>query len=324
MGSLQSIYLELNAISRSRRAIDLDQVRLCESRLLVLRAESAYGKQMNQTFKAACVIGWPVAHSRSPLIHNYWIRRHGLDAEYRREAVPPERFAQFIGELAARGYVGASVTLPHKEEALRLSKPDALAAAVGAANMLWLEDGTLCSSNTDVEGFIDNLDATVPGWDAKLDSAVVLGAGGAARSVVFALRERKLRQIHVVNRSFDRALLLRDRFGPAVLPQRWDAIAALLPDAGLLVNTTTLGMTGQPPLAIDLAPVSARAVVADIIYAPLTTPLLAAASARGLKTVDGLGMLLRQAVRAFARWFGVRPQVTGDLRALVEADLMRP
>jgi shikimate dehydrogenase len=279
---------------------------------------------MDQSFKAACVIGWPVAHSRSPLIHNYWIRQHGLNAEYRREAVPPERFAQFIGELPARGYVGASVTLPHKEEALRLSKPDALAAAVGAANMLWLEGGTLYSSNTDVEGFIDNLDATVPGWDAELDSAVVLGAGGAARAVVFALCGRKLRHIHVVNRSFDRAMLLRDRFGARIVPQRWDAVEALLPGAGLVVNTTTLGMTGQPPLALDLAPLSARAVVVDVVYAPRVTPLVAAASARGLKTVDGLGMLLHQAVRAFARWFGVRPQVTGDLRALVEADLMRP
>jgi shikimate dehydrogenase len=279
--------------------------------------------EMDPTFKAACVIGWPVAHSRSPLIHNYWIRQLGLNAEYRREAVPPEQFAQFLAELAARGYVGASVTLPHKEEALRLSKPDALAAAVGAANMLWLEAGKLRSSNTDVEGFMDNLDATVPGWDTGLESAVVLGAGGAARSVVYGLRARKIGQIHVANRSFDRAVLLRERFGARVLPQRWDAIAALLPDAGLVVNTTTLGMTGQPPLAIDLAPLSARAVVADIIYAPLLTPLLATAKARGLKTVDGLGMLLHQAVRAFARWFGVRPQVTGALRALVEADLIR-
>src|SRR5215831_14768324 len=136
---------------------------------------------MDETFKAACVIGWPVAHSRSPLIHNYWIRRHGLNAEYRREAVPAEKFAEFIGQLAERGYVGASITVPHKEAALRLSRPDALAAAVGAANMLWLEGGVLHSSNTDVAGFMENLNATVPGWQAEADSAVVLGAGGAAR-----------------------------------------------------------------------------------------------------------------------------------------------
>jgi shikimate dehydrogenase len=278
---------------------------------------------MDDTRKAACVVGWPIAHSRSPLIHNYWIRRHGLNAEYRREAVRAEGFADFIARLAERGYVGASVTVPHKEAALRLSKPDALAAAVGAANLLWLEAGVLHSSNTDIEGFLEHLNATVPNWQTGLESVVVLGAGGAARSVVYGLVERSIRHVHVVNRSFDRAVLLRDRFGEHVLPQRWDAIDAVLPKAGLLVNTTTLGMTGQPPLAIDVTALPERAIVADIVYAPLVTPLLAAARARSLRTVDGLGMLLHQAVGAFARWFGIRPQVTGDLRALVEADLIR-
>jgi shikimate dehydrogenase len=277
---------------------------------------------MDDAFKAACVIGWPITHSRSPLIHNYWIRRLGLNAEYRREAVPPDRFADFVAHLADRGYVGASVTVPHKEAALRLSKPDALAEAVGAANMLWLEDGTLRSSNTDVEGFMENLNVSIPGWDAALENVVVLGAGGAARSIVFGLVERGIRHIHVVNRSFDRATVLRGRFRERVIPARWDEADRLLPNAGLLVNTTTLGMAGQPPLPIDLARLSAGAVVADIVYAPLVTPLLAAAKARGLRTVDGLGMLLHQAVGAFARWFGVRPQVTEDLRALVEADLI--
>jgi shikimate dehydrogenase len=278
---------------------------------------------MDETFKAACVIGWPVAHSRSPLIHDYWIRQHGLNAEYRREAVPPEAFADFIGRLAERGYVGASVTVPHKEAALGLSRPDALAEAVGAANMLWLEGGVLRSSNTDVEGFMENLSATQPGWRTALDDVVVLGAGGAARSVVYGLLEHGIRRVHVVNRSFDRAMLLHDRFGERVLPQRWDGLDALLPKAGLLVNTTTLGMTGQPPLAVDVTTLPSRAIVADIVYAPLVTPLLAAANARALRTVDGLGMLLHQAVAAFARWFGIRPQVTGALRALVEADLIR-
>jgi shikimate dehydrogenase len=277
---------------------------------------------MDDAFKAACVIGWPITHSRSPLIHNYWIRRLGLNAEYRREGVPPDRFADFVAHLADRGYVGASVTVPHKEAALQLSKPDALAEAIGAANMLWLEDGTLRSSNTDVEGFMENLNVSIPGWDAALERVVVLGAGGAARSIVFGLVERGIRHIHVVNRSFDRATVLRGRFGARVIPARWDEADRLLPNAGLLVNTTTLGMAGQPPLPIDLARLSTAAVVADIVYAPLVTPLLAAAKARGLRTVDGLGMLLHQAVGAFARWFGVRPQVTEDLRALVEADLI--
>jgi shikimate dehydrogenase len=274
-------------------------------------------------FKAACVIGWPVEHSRSPLIHDYWIRQFGLPAAYRREAVPPERFADFIAHLADRRYVGANVTVPHKETALELSKPDALAQAVGAANTLWLDDGVLRSTNTDVEGFAASLDAGVPGWAKIVEHAVVLGAGGAARAVVFGLLARGVGRIHVVNRSLDRATAMQRRFGDRVVPSSWDHRNDLLAGAGLLVNTTTLGMAGQPSLEIDLAPLAAAAVVADIVYAPLVTPLLAAGRARGLRTVDGLGMLLHQAAGAFARFFGLRPQVTQGLRTLVEADLMR-
>ena len=273
-------------------------------------------------FRAACVIGWPVEHSRSPLIHDYWIRQFGLQAAYRLEAVPPERFADFVGHLAEHGYVGANVTVPHKEAALQLSVPDALAAAVGAANTVWLEAGVLRSTNTDIEGFVASLDAGVPGW-AEAESAVVLGAGGAARAIVSGLLERGLRRVHVVNRSLDRAVAMRQRFGDRVVPSGWEFRNDLLVGAGLLVNTTTLGMAGQPPLEVDLAPLAAGAIVADIVYAPLVTPLLAAARARGLRTVDGLGMLLHQAAGAFVRFFGLRPQVTEGLRALVEADLMR-
>jgi shikimate dehydrogenase len=274
-------------------------------------------------FKAACVIGWPVEHSRSPLIHEYWIRQFGLRAAYRREAVPPERFADFVAHLADRGYVGANVTVPHKETALALSVPDALAQAVGAVNTLWLGDGVLRASNTDVEGFVASLDAGVAGWAQIVESAVVLGAGGAARAIVFGLLERGVGRIHVVNRSLDRATAMQRRFGDRVVPAGWERRNELLAGAGLLVNTTTLGMAGQPRLEIDLAPLAAAAIVADIVYAPLVTPLLAAAGARGLRTVDGLGMLLHQAAGAFARFFGLRPQVSQGLRTLVEADLMR-
>lgn len=274
-------------------------------------------------FKAACVIGWPVEHSRSPLIHDYWIRQFGLQAAYRLEAVPPERFADFVGHLAEHGYVGANVTVPHKEAALQLSVPDALAAGVGAANTLWLDAGVLRATNTDVEGFVASLDAEVPGW-AEAESAVVLGAGGAARAIVSGLIERGMRRIHVVNRSLDRAVAMQERFGDRVVPSGWEFRNDVLVGAGLLVNTTTLGMAGQPPLEVDLAPLAAGAIVADIVYAPLVTPLLAAARARGLRTVDGLGMLLHQAAGAFVRFFGMRPQVTEGLRTLVEADLMRP
>jgi shikimate dehydrogenase len=274
-----------------------------------------------ESHRAACVIGWPAAHSRSPLIHNYWIRQYGLDADYRREAVPPEEFASFLQQLAQRGYVGANVTLPHKEEALARSQPDEHATKVGAANTLWLDGETLHSTNTDVEGFLANLDAQAPGWDRALDTAMVLGAGGAARAVVSGLLERGVQRLYIANRSFERAVALEQRFGSALLPVRWEEADALLPGSGLLVNTTSLGMHGQPTLHLDVTLLPASAVVADIVYVPLDTALLATAKARGLRTADGLGMLLHQAVRGFSLWFGVTPDVTPQLRALVEADI---
>lgn len=270
---------------------------------------------------AACIVGWPVEHSRSPLIHNYWLRHYGIAGEYRREAVPPERFAEFVKNLSARGYVGANVTVPHKEAALSLSRPDDRARAVGAANTLWFEGGSLQSTNTDVEGFLDNLDAAAPGWDREVRNAVVLGAGGAARAVVYGLVLRGIANVAVVNRTQSRAESLSHRFGGGVRPADWSTRDALLADAGLLVNTTTLGMEHQPELALDIGRLPSHAIVADLVYAPLRTPLLVAARTRGLRTADGLGMLLHQAVRGFALWFGKTPEVTAQLRALVEADL---
>ena len=278
---------------------------------------------MPATQRAACVIGWPVEHSRSPLIHNYWIKRYGLAAEYRREAVRPEEFAGFVARLAESGYVGANVTLPHKEAALAASEPDDRARVVGAANTLWLDGGRLRSTNTDVEGFIGNLDASVPGWDRGLDRAIVLGAGGGASAVVFALIERGVARIDVVNRTAARVALFRQRLGEKVHAARWEDLSGLLPRCGLLVNTTSLGMTGQPALELDVGQLPATAVVADIVYVPLRTRLLEAAEQRGLRVADGLGMLLHQAVRGFSLWFGVRPAVTEELRSLVEADLAR-
>jgi shikimate dehydrogenase len=277
---------------------------------------------MAAKIKAACVVGWPVEHSRSPLIHNYWIKKHRLKAEYRREAVPPDQFEAFIGSLAKRGYVGANVTIPHKEAARALSKADNRAEKVGAANTLWFDGATLRSTNTDVEGFINNLDAAAPGWNRGLETAVVLGAGGTARAIVYGLSDRGVHRIHVVNRTFERAEGLQNDFGDRVHPVRWEELGGLLSGAGLLVNTTSLGMTGKPPLTINLNRLPASAVVADVVYSPLETELLAAARAKGLRTVDGLGMLLHQAVRGFDLWFGVQPEVTPELRALVEADLL--
>jgi shikimate dehydrogenase len=271
---------------------------------------------------AACLIGWPAAHSRSPLIHHYWLRTLGIEGGYNIEAVPPEGFAEFILHLSSHGFVGANVTRPHKERALALSTPDARARAVGAANTLWYDGAKLCSTNTDVEGFVNNLDACAPGWD-KATEALVLGAGGASRAVVFGLLERGIKQVHLANRTIDRAQALANQFGAAVHPVVWDAIGDLLPRAQVLVNATSLGMHGQPPLAIDVGRLAPDAVVADLVYVPLRTPLLSAAQARGLRSADGLGMLLHQAVRGFELWFGRRPEVTPELRALVEADLTK-
>jgi shikimate dehydrogenase len=272
--------------------------------------------------RAACLIGWPAAHSRSPLIHHYWLRALGIEGGYSIEAVPPEGFAEFVSQLSAHGFVGANVTIPHKERVLALSRPDARARAVGAANTLWYDGGELRATNTDIEGFLNNLDAAAPGWDAA-EEALVLGAGGSSRAVVFGLIERGIKHVHLVNRTIDRARALADQFGAGVDPVAWDAIGDRLPAAGLLVNTTSLGMHGQPPLEIDVSRLPSQAVVADLVYVPLETALLGAARARGLRTADGLGMLLHQAVRGFELWFGQRPQVTPELRALVEADLIK-
>jgi shikimate dehydrogenase len=277
---------------------------------------------MGEGARAACVVGWPVRHSRSPIIHGHWIEQYRLDAVYRCEEIAPEGFADFLARLAERGYVGANITIPHKEMALALSEPDDRAQAVGAANTLWYDRGRLLSTNTDVEGFTANLDACVPGWEKRVGEAVVLGAGGSARAIVYGLIERGIGKINVVNRTPERAQALQALFGAAVQPAHWTALPHLFSRAGLLVNTTSLGMTGQPPLAVDLDPLPRHAVVADLVYAPLQTPLLAAARARGLATADGLGMLLYQAVRGFQMWFGVRPEVTPKLRALVETDLV--
>ena len=277
---------------------------------------------MGKEQKAVCVIAWPAGHSRSPLIHNYWIKQHKLDAEYRREAVLPDKFVEFVTHLHEHGYIGANITVPHKEPALKLSEPDERARAVGAANALWYKDGRLRSTNTDVEGFLANLDAVTPGWDRGLSTAVVLGAGGGARAVVYALVTREVGRIYVINRTKEKAQALRNKFGSAVQVAGWDETTGLLGDAGLLVNTTTLGMVGQPPLDFNLR-CPASMVVVDIVYAPLVTGLLASARARGLRSADGLGMLLHQAVRGFELWFGIRPEVTPELRALVEADLLK-
>ncbi len=269
----------------------------------------------------ACVIGYPAKHSRSPKLHGYWLKRYGIDGVYRAEEITPEAFPEFVQNLNARGYVGANVTMPHKDAALELSEPDDRALAVGAANTLWLDDGKLRSTNTDVEGFLGSLDTAAPEWGKRTRSAVVLGAGGAGRAVIFGLMERGLSEIHVINRTIAKAEALKERFGEVIRPATWDQLPSLLQDARLLVNTTSLGMHGEPELAVDLEPMAPDAVVADIVYVPLKTPLLLDAEARGFAVANGLDMLLHQAVRGFELWFGTRPEVTSELYDMLAADI---
>lgn len=273
--------------------------------------------------RRACVIGWPVEHSRSPLIHRYWLKTYGIDGAYEKEAVEPKDLPEFLGSLAARGYVGANVTLPHKEAALRLAAiADEAARTIGAANTLWLDEGgRLNAGNTDAYGFITNLNAEAPGWNDARRPVMVLGAGGAARAILHGLLAEGASRILLTNRTRGRAEELARTFGPAVTVVDWRERARALSRCGLLVNATSLGMTGKDPLDLDLASLPPDAVVADLVYSPLETGLLAAARAGGNRTVDGLGMLLHQAVPGFARWFGVQPAVTPELRAHIAASL---
>ena len=197
---------------------------------------------------AACVMGWPVKQSRAPIIHGYWIEKHRLDVDFRLEAVPPEEFAAFLASLGERGYVGGSATMPHKQMALTLTEPDARASAIGAANVIWLDNGKLRSTNSDVVGFIAALDESAPGWERRAEKAVVFGAGGAACAVVYGLLERGVSSIHVHNRTAAKAQALRERFGPKVFPTDAAALPAALAGAGLLVNATSFGMAGNPDL----------------------------------------------------------------------------
>lgn len=276
-----------------------------------------------EKIRAACVMGWPVAHSRSPLIHGYWLKQNGIKGDYRREAVTPEDFPAFLKSLGERSYVGGNVTQPHKEMALKLTQPDDRAKAIGAANTIYIDNGVLRSTNTDVIGFLSSLDVGAPGWDKNLKTAVVLGAGGAARAVVYGLVERGAERICVVNRTLARAEVFRERFGPRVYPVGWDAVPKLLKEAGLVVNATSMGMTGNPDLPLDLGGVRDGTVIGEIIYVPLKTKLLEAAEKRGLKHSDGLDMLLYQAVRGFELWFGVKPKVTPELRQIIVDELLK-
>lgn len=271
----------------------------------------------------AFVAGYPIKHSRSPLIHGYWLHQLSLNGSYEKCAVAPDDFPAFMANLKTgeAGYVGGNVTIPHKEAACRLADQiDPLAEELGAANTLWISDGLVHATNTDGIGFASNLDAAHAGWD-QAEVAIVLGAGGASRAILQSLRDRGIRQIHVVNRTLARAQELVDRFGARLEAHPIAALPELLQDATLFVNTTSLGMDGSEAFDLPFETMPAASLVTDIVYVPLRTPFLAKAEQAGLATVDGLGMLLHQAVPGFEKWFGERPQVTDDLRQRVLADI---
>jgi shikimate dehydrogenase len=270
----------------------------------------------------ACVVGWPVAHSRSPLIHRFWLERLRIEGSYELATVAPADFPSFLRDLARQGFAGANVTLPYKQMAFDLCDARTTAAArLKAVNTVWIEAGKLCGDNTDAAAFASALDQDAPAWDINSGKAVVIGAGGAARAIVYALKQRGTKRIFLINRSKERALKLASDFGASIEVGDFADLPGALPGANLLINASSLGMRGQPPLAIVLTSLPSDAVVSDIVYVPLETQLITAARARGLTAVSGIGMLLHQAAPGFERWFGVKPCVTPELRGLVEADI---
>lgn len=271
--------------------------------------------------RKAFVVGWPIAHSRSPLIHRFWLNRHSIDGDYLREAVSPDELSSFLSGFHERGYVGGNVTLPHKEAAYRLcAATTEIARRLEAANTLWREDGKLCGDNTDAYGFAANLDEHAPEWrDGK--AALVLGAGGASRAVLQALIDAQFTSIVILNRTAARAESLARHFGGPVSSSGLEHLPVAISSASLIVNTTSAGLHGELGFDIPWGAAGGDAIATDLVYVPLVTPFLAGARQHGLQIVDGLGMLLHQAVPGFERWFGVRPSVDAELRAHVAADL---
>ena len=274
-------------------------------------------------FILAGVMGWPVAHSRSPALHTHWIREHGLNGSYVLLPVAPELLADAVRGLRALGFAGCNITIPHKVAAMQwVDHIDPVAQRIGAINTIVVNsDGSLSGFNHDGFGYIQSLLEAQPRWRADAGPITVLGAGGAARAVLVALIDQGATEIRLSNRSMDKAQALADELGAPIRAVPWSQRHEALSGAALLVNTTSLGMKGQEPLDLSLDPLPLSALVSDIIYVPMQTPLLAQAMARGNPEVNGLGMLLHQARPAFASWFGLMPEVTPALRQAIEATL---
>jgi shikimate dehydrogenase len=271
-------------------------------------------------FLLAGVMGWPVMHSRSPLLHNYWFKQHGLTGTYVPLAIEPPMLARALRALHPLGFAGCNLTIPHKQAAMTIvDNVDALAKKIGAISCVVVKpDGTLAGTNNDCYGFIQNIKQEQPGWRAASGPAVVIGAGGGARAVCYALAQEGAREIRLVNRSVAHAQKIAEDFGSPLAAVPWEQRHDALDGAAMVVNTTSCGMVGQPALDLNLDKLPKTALAADIVYIPLETPFLAAARARGNPTVNGLGMLLHQGRPAWKAWFGIEPQVTLKLRALLE------
>jgi shikimate dehydrogenase len=270
----------------------------------------------------ASVIGWPISHSRSPLIHGYWLKQLGIDGVYEKQAVTPEALGSFIDTLRTGQHIGTNVTLPHKETALaHVDEPDDRVRRIGALNTIWRENGKLRATSTDGPGFLANLNQTLPDFAPASLPVTILGAGGSARAIIDELLRQGVDRIYLVNRTFSRAESLAEHFGPLVTATTSDEIGKALSQSGLLINTTSAGLADHSEMSMPWASLKPTAAVADIVYTPLVTPFLQAASVHGHAIVPGLGMLLHQAVVGFEKWFGQRPQVTQELHDLVARDI---
>ncbi len=278
---------------------------------------------MTEKIPHAYVIGYPVKHSRSPQIHRYWLEFYGLAGSYDLAELEPEQLGPFINFLRQAENAGANVTIPYKQTVIsHLDAIDEDAQNVGAVNTIYKEAGKLLGTNTDVYGFLTHLSQSVPEWHDDVEEVVIIGAGGAARAVLLSMKKANKINVHIANRTIGKAQNLANEIYARAKPIELSKLNTVLGSADLVINTTSLGMTGQPPLRFDVAVLPGHTIVADIVYSPLKTKLLQQAEDRGLRTVDGLGMLLHQAVRGFELWFGVRPQVTGELRQMVEKSLV--
>lgn len=274
---------------------------------------------MTNKIPLVAVLGSPIAHSKSPLLHGTWLKTLGITGHYIPMDVSLENFEDVVRMMPKMGFVGANVTIPHKEAALNIADHISdRAALIGAANTLtFSESGSIYADNTDGHGFITNLSETCPDWDPTAGPALVVGAGGASRAILSALQEHGVPEIYLANRTKIRAEQLRSDFGAKITVVEWAKISQCLGSVKTLVNTTSLGMKGQSPLNLQLELLPKDALVTDIVYTPLETPLLAQAKALGLRTVDGLGMLIHQAVPGFERWFGQKPMVTDEIRDML-------